>query len=1325
MRKRILHIATAFAAVFISACSANDYVNEDLPVSAEYISSIESAKMYEFCQSRGEYMWMHTDMNGLVRYDGSHLLHFDSDSTFIGGLSSEYVNDVLSDIEGTLWVATSSGVDRYDSQISGFVNIPIVDGDTYCIRLFLGNNGEVYVTTRRSVREYDAVSGTFKKVMSLPEMTDMNPIVIVDDYGKFWLNSDRSLFEYSSSFAFEKEIVFDEKIANLIPDKDNGLLILSGDKLFRVDTRTGSIAGWPSFYKGISGKSINQISLVNPGVVLFDTKAGLYCFDLSRRELYSSEDINNPYKLLLMNYDGGVSSYDTAGNYWHAPVEGGFEVIYSGNEKGRAYDTLFNYLRGHVIDDSATDGRWLWILYDERYLLTYDKDSNTIKTVSDMFELSGLAENLNKIVLSSDGRMLLNGRSRTIQTIVTYTFDENGAPVLECRYSSESSLMATFDDDGNLWGAGRTPSLMFAPKASNGVMELKFSDTGIRFQVGTMTYVSHIRTLRDNNILVAYTDSDPIIFNIPSQSIKTISIPERAQIYYYDSYEMSDGDLWLLTNGEGVYHYYRSEDSCRRIEDIAKSGRVVSYGKEDGIYISFDHKLLYYVSNNDEASVIWKDNSLLRQRKALIGLSEETIGLFSADAAYYFDLNRGGGDSEVSYPVGLTLVSAQREIASASVSADEPDRHLTFRLKSIPDDLNLKLSVKDSFSGSKYQYSFNPRNSSAAHTGEIENSSIPIYNLHLGSNRYSFKIKSVNNFGESPLYDFVIKVSYPWYYWLMMLFIILFLMAFLSLYFHNRSKQREVEKEKKEKEMQEEINRRNVDFFANMSHEFRAPLTLINGAVSEIEADKTWDEPRAQTLSIVKRNVDRMLKLVTQMLDFNKLDRGMMKLNVREADLSSVVRAACEFFEIGACQKSIDLVIKGCDEACEGYADVDKLEKIMYNLCSNALKFTPPGGNIEVLCEKTDDDILKVTVSDTGIGLPEQDTERIFDRFTQAPEARKAGGTGIGLSFTKSLVNLHHGQIEAHNIYDDTQERNIRGAQFIFSIPINKEAYTSAEFEESTDEWKAVDRDAKLSEYVLEPEETVADESKMSVLLIDDDYELVYYLKSLFSKDYNVYFRFDATSGYALIDKIHPDVIVCDMMMMDVSGLELCSMVKGNLSMCHIPFIMLTGKASVEDQVKSLNVGADAYVVKPFSPQYLTALVASMLENRTKVRGVLTTSVKTTEESSKILGAIDKEFMDKLYDIMEEGLEDSEMDFTEIAFRMGVSRSKLFYKVKSLTGQTPNDFFNTYKLNKAAEMIREGKFKISAISSMVGFNSPSHFSSLFKKKFGVLPSEYR
>ena len=415
------------------------------------------------------------------------------------------------------------------------------------------------------------------------------------------------------------------------------------------------------------------------------------------------------------------------------------------------------------------------------------------------------------------------------------------------------------------------------------------------------------------------------------------------------------------------------------------------------------------------------------------------------------------------------------------------------------------------------------------------------------------------------------------------------------------------------------------------------------------------------------------------------------------------------------------------------WVDEDKLDKIISNLLSNALKFTPSGeGFISIdiaqipareaaalfprLNAGAESPYLMVRVFNSGSCIPEDKLDYIFERYTQLEEGARLGGTGVGLYYTSQLVRIHHGAIKAENCKDPACPDE-KGVAFSFVLPVDESIYSPEERQES----------GNLARYswlenAPHPELPGNDgnSGRPVILVIDDDYEVTYYLKSLLSPYYKVLVEQDGTTGYKAIGTTNPDLILCDVLMPGIDGIRLCQMVKNNLSICHIPLILLTAKYTVEDQILGLDSRANAYVVKPFAPDYLLAVIKSQLQNRELMRQKLTHNTASEAVTESIENELDAKFIKSLYQLMEASLDKPDMNITDMCKALGVSRSQLFYKVKA-----PHTFFNHYKLNLAAQWIREGKYKIAAIAEDLGFSSASHFTALFKKEFGCLPSEYK
>jgi signal transduction histidine kinase/DNA-binding response OmpR family regulator len=563
--------------------------------------------------------------------------------------------------------------------------------------------------------------------------------------------------------------------------------------------------------------------------------------------------------------------------------------------------------------------------------------------------------------------------------------------------------------------------------------------------------------------------------------------------------------------------------------------------------------------------------------------------------------------------------------------------------------------------------------------------------------------------------------AFSWWAWL----IYIILGGLLAAYLYQNARRlvkarRAARQAQMEKEQEKRVNAMNMSFFANIAHEFRTPLTMIAGPVGQLAKSASLDNEERGLLSIAQRSIQRMFKLVNQLMDFNKLENDTLRLSVEQIDVVKAMNDICDTFEFNMKEKGLTLNRFGLEDALLAWTDGDKLEKIVSNLLSNALKFTPRGGHIDVMLDVADEKV-KVTIADTGRGIPEEQKENIFKRYYQLDNQTKAivnWGTGIGLYYSRRLAELHHGSLTADNRTEGT------GAVFTFIYPMQEDAYTESERRplegDGVADFRIIDTPTTTTAMSAE------DDNRPTVLVVDDDTEIINYMRLLFSQDYRLITCLDADTALEEMRAEEPNIVLSDVAMPGKDGYKLCHEIKQDIQLSHIPVILVTAKITAENQVEGLNVGADAYVTKPFEPAVLSALIQSQLKNRERVRKLLTKATTTDDEGvDNVLSEQDKHFMEELYKLMEEELSNSELDVTRITKLLYISRTKLYYKIKGLTGETPSNFFRTYKLNRAAELLKSGKYTIAEIADKTGFSTQSHFSVVFKKQFGVSPSEYR
>ena len=528
-----------------------------------------------------------------------------------------------------------------------------------------------------------------------------------------------------------------------------------------------------------------------------------------------------------------------------------------------------------------------------------------------------------------------------------------------------------------------------------------------------------------------------------------------------------------------------------------------------------------------------------------------------------------------------------------------------------------------------------------------------------------------------------------------------------------------------ERARDQRTNEANMNFFANISHEFRNPLTIISGPLLMLKEDASLPYAARKSLNMVCMSVNRMLALIDQMLDFNKLETDALKLQVAQCDVVTRMQSLVTLVAESAKLRGIHVTTTCAVENLYVWMDDDKFEKIMSNLLTNALKHTPDKGTINISLAPIDADHLCIKVYNSGAPIDDSRLQDIFKRYYQVKgnEAthQYGWGTGIGLYYVKRLTELHHGHISVQN---EPQG----GVSFIFTFPICEKAYTPEEHALPQTQLQYI---APLpvtlpADDAIDANQHAVNEAvkKPVILIVDDDIAVAQYTRSLFADDFVVVNKYSAESALEEIENIKPNIILSDVIMGNMNGYEFCRKLKSNLLTCHIPVILITAKSTVNEQVEGLKEGANAYVTKPFDPRYLKAVVESLLQNIKMLRQKLAAGEQNDLSNEAGLSEQDRNFLNQVYALMEKHISDQDLSVNTISQELLISHSKFNYKLKELTGEAPGTFFRKYKLNVAAKLLKEGKHNVSEVAYMTGFGTASYFSVAFKKQFGKSPSEY-
>lgn len=523
----------------------------------------------------------------------------------------------------------------------------------------------------------------------------------------------------------------------------------------------------------------------------------------------------------------------------------------------------------------------------------------------------------------------------------------------------------------------------------------------------------------------------------------------------------------------------------------------------------------------------------------------------------------------------------------------------------------------------------------------------------------------------------------------------------------------------------EEATKAKLMFFTNVSHDFRTPLTLISAPIEKLQGADNLTTEQSQFVQLAHKNVQVLLRLVNQILDFRKYESGKLELNLEAVDLAESVNGWFHSFEGLAFKKHIRLSLKGGDEGSFlTMGDLPKLERVFFNLMGNAFKFTPENGRIEVGLSRKDDNII-MSIGDTGPGINVEHIQHIFENFYQIDSAHHEG-SGIGLALVKNFVELHGGTIGVEN------QREGTGTIFTVTLPVRPLTESLAETEHRRAvNITATQVESELAE-VIEPQELAEDDPKPAVLVIDDNADIRQYLRTLLSPDYHVFTAADGQEGIRKAMRLVPDIIICDVMMPGIDGMETCRRLKSEVNTCHIPMVMLTACNLDEQRVQGHLEGADAYISKPFSGDVLMAQINALIKSHDRVRDFFSEgnlaqpASKTAKPQSNAPAkesAIDDKFLRRMRKMIDQNLSDPDFGVEQLGDEIGMSRAQLYRKCKALTNYSPVELIRNTRLKRAQQMLAQGDDTIAQVAYAVGFTAPSYFTKCYKEYFGENPNE--
>ena len=1304
-------------------------------------------------------------------------------------LSNQRVNAFAEDADGHIWIGTFRGLNKYSIQeyhqyfcADDTLGLP----DNQVTALYSNAAGQLWVGTVNGVA-LRTDEGKFRRISLKGENRNVSEITETRD-GRMLFNCSGQLFRYDETSDCIRPAVQDFGGLTTLIGKDGRIWTASMTELRCFDPTDFSPAGtWPARHPvyhsamAASGEiwlsGMGELSIFDPrsenwqqlppailqekrlvrgdidilfvngtDILLHTIADGMFCYNQTNGRLLHQSDPGFPYD--IPSFEIRSIFRDSRGNLWFGSTDQGYSVSYvdKGGFDGNRYLTD-QFLHKSVVSVCADRDNHLWITTLNDGLFVYDLGSKTLQKI----DMNRLVPDNNIGYIRCSG--LFCDRQGELWLIVTEKYR-----VLRCRYDGRqlqvvdridmiNPVAVSQDDLGRIWVSAYSPELVRYDKTT------RSTD---RFQLpgDKWTYAPALVQVAPGRMLVASFDNPMCEVFTNSGEARFVETPDEQWKYNIRHAVMnptclfldSAGDIWLGTVGNGLFCHDHTLRRTRPVEgtscpDICS----IEEDQQGNIWISTQNGLCRYDRTVGDVTLFTENDGIGGNQfynASSCTLPDGTLVFGGTHGLTFFNPL----DIQRKYTVKLVFedLKIHNELVLPSPDgpiATELVRQPDITIRHEENGFSISYAALDyaEYTGIRYEYMMDGFDSYWIDAGTANES----YYANLPAGHYRFRVR-IEDEPDSEQ-SLSVRILPPWYrtWWARLLFWLLAaaLVAFLWQVYRNihrvrkkaaqhiREVRREKEQTEREKEEEQRLNRVQMNYFANVAHEFRTPLTMIAGPVEQLAASPAIQGQDRKLVGIAQRNTAWMLSLVGQLLDFNRIGDKKLQLKVAEGDIVAPLSEAADLFRFNAESKGIEFNTHGLEDSFTMWRDADKVTKITMNLLSNAMKFTPPGGKValsfDVLPREevardfplteadVDTQYAQIRVSDTGRGIPEDQLEKIFERFNQAGRG-DAAGTGIGLYYSRALAELHHGYIHARN-------RAGGGAEFTLVLPVNAVSYTD-------DERTSDDplRPRVPFQGAVEPGQPVVDETadKRRVVVVDDDIDVANYVKVLLSPYYQVLVHFDADSALKALEEEAPDLVISDVVMPGKSGYELCEAIKGNLQLSHIPVILVTAKVAVESQVQGLDKGADAYVTKPFNPSYLLALVKSLLENRDKLRQRLGSVTSTEDIEPEALSPRDNAFMKELYDLMDKELANQELDINRITEMMRISRTKFYYKVKGLTGENPGVFFKRYKLNRAADLLKEGKHNMSEIAWMTGFNTLSHFSTSFKKQFGVPPSEY-
>lgn len=1319
-------------------------------INFSYISiqdGLSQSTVFSIDQDKRGNMWFAT-YDGVNKYDGYAFTVYQHDENDPNSIANDISRILKTDSQGRVWIGTRDGLSCYDEEKDKFDNfIYEKNGRKLQVNGIAEiNPDQLLISTQEGLTLFDIKESRFVDDCFSPAMHNIVASTLYRHGDVIYIGTpEDGLYCYSiTQEKLEKvtptldtkqiQAVLQQSPTRIWVATEGGGLVLLNPKTKEVKTYLHS----SSNPRSISSNYIRSLALDSQNRLWIGTFNDLNIYHEGSDSFtsYSSSPVESgslsqrSVRSIFMDSQGGMwlGTYFGGLNYYH-PIRNRFKNIRRIPYKNSLSDNVVSC----IVEDKNSN---LWIGTNDGGLNLFNPGTQqfTHYALQENERERGIGSNNIKAVYVDEeksrvyigthagGLTILHRNSGKMES-----FNQRNSELV-----NENVYAILPDEEGNLLLGTLSALVSFNPE--------KRSFTTIdREKDGTPFSSQRITTLfRDSRrrLWIGGEEGLSVFLQQGTEIQKSPILPVSpvTRIFTNCIYEATNGIIWVGTR-EGFYCFNEKEKSIKRYTTANGLPNNVVYG------ILEDAFGRLWLSTNRGISCFNPETEKFRNFTESDGLQSNQFNTSSycrtASGQMYFGGINGITtfrpelllDNPYAPPVVITKLKLfnkpvrpddETGILSKNISETE-----SITLKSWQTAFTIEFVVSNYISGQHNTFAYKLEGYDKEWYYLTDKRTVSYSNLPQGT--YHFLVKAANSDGKWNTTPTMLEIIVlpVWYktWWAVILFLATFI-GFITFVFRffwmRKSMEAKLEIERRDKEHQEEINQMKMRFFINISHELRTPLTLILAPLQEI-INKISDRWTRNQLEYIQRNANRLLHLVNQLMDYRRAELGVFELQVKKGNAHQLIQDNFLFYDKLARHKKITYTLQSELEDKEELFDPNYLELIVNNLLSNAFKYTESGQSITVTL-KEENNWLLLQVSDTGIGIPINKQGKIFERFYQIESEHV--GSGIGLSLVQRLVELHHGRIEL-----DSEEG--KGSTFSVYIPQDINTYKPSELasEDNKSEEKQVYSTNSKDMYFIDTERVEneaiesRDKKRGTILIVEDNNEIRQYLSSGLAGLFNT---LEAGNGEEALEKLKDnevDIIVTDVMMPVMDGIKLCKNVKQNIRTCHIPVIILSAKSETKDQMEGLQMGADDYIPKPFSLSILTTKIQNMMRTRRRMLERYSKSLEVEPEKITF-NAMDEALLKRAVAIVEKNMDNIEFSTDEFAREMNMSRSNLHLKLKAITGESTIDFIRKIRFNEAAKLLKDGRYTVAEVSSMVGFNTPSYFATSFKKYFGCLPTEY-